>query len=111
MDELFNLFLVLQISKSITIYPVNFPANSLIYIKELRSVVDFEMLDPNLVLQFIMEKTEVQEKILLDKNLENSGVSSVSMLDMMGGYIFILGAFVIFLVIMGLLMMVLKKHR
>lgn len=88
MDELFNLFLILQISKSITIYPVNFPANCLIYIKELRSMIDFEMLDPNLVLQFIQTKREeileegeekVEEKVL-DKNLENSGVESGSLI-------------------------------
>jgi hypothetical protein len=58
MDELFNLFMILQMSKSITIYPVNFPANSLIYISELRSVIDFEMLDPNLILQYIQSSNE-----------------------------------------------------
>ena len=51
-------------------------------------MIDFEMLDPNLVLQFIQTKSEeileegeekVEEKVL-DKNLENSGVESGSLI-------------------------------
>jgi hypothetical protein len=73
MDEMINLFLILQISKSITIYPVNFPANSLIYLKELRTVIDFELLNPNIVLEYLYTKKE-SEDLVLDKNLENSGI-------------------------------------
>ena len=82
-------------------------------------MIDFEMLDPNLVLQFIQTKSEevrgegedkVEEKVL-DKNLENSGVESGSLLQMMGGYVFILSGAFLVLIIMVVIMIVAKKHR
>ena len=82
-------------------------------------MIDFEMLDPNLVLQFIQSKSEevlgegedkVEEKVL-DKNLENSGVESGSLLQMMGGYVFILSGAFLVLIIMVVIMIVAKKHR
>ncbi len=73
MDEMINLFLILQICKSITIYPVNFPANSLIYLKELRSVIDFDLLDPKILLKKIYIEPGVHD-LVLNKNLENSGI-------------------------------------
>ena len=82
-------------------------------------MIDFEMLDPNLVLQFIQTKgeevleegEEKVEKKVLGKNLENSGVESGSLLQMMGGYVFILSGAFLCLVIMVVVMIVAKKHR
>lgn len=109
MDDLFDLYLVLQIQKSITIYQVNFPANSLIYLRELRSLIDFELLDPNLILDYFY--TKAPSNLVLDKNLENSGVKDGSLLGLMGGYIFIAALFIVFLIIMLLVFIFVKKLR
>ena len=47
----------------------------------------------------------------MDKNLENSGVESGSLLQMMGGYVFILSGAFLVLIIMVVIMIVAKKHR
>ena len=72
------------------------------------------MLDPNLVLQYIQDKNEEEvpeEEKVLDKNLENSGVESGSIVQMMGGFVFIAAAAVLMLIILVLIMTVAKKHR
>ena len=109
MEELLSLFMIMQIIKSITIYSINLPANILIYIRELRSLVDFEMIHPSKLLQFIYTP-EVSHKVL-DRNLENSGIKDGSFLNNMGGYIFLLGAFLIFMVIMLIALVVCRKHK
>jgi hypothetical protein len=110
MEEQFNLFLVLQMSKSISIYPVNFPANSLIYLKELRSLIDFELLDPNIVLKYIYIKKEDQD-FVLDKNLENSGIRSPTLVNRMGSYIFLVCIFLIVLFCAYAIKVCFKKFR
>lgn len=109
MDDLFELYLVLQIQKSITIYQVNLPANILIYLRELRSLIDFELLDPRVVLSYAYERRP--SHLVLDKNLENSGIKDGSLLSLMGGFIFIAALFILGLIVMLLVFIFVKKLR
>ena len=117
-NELTSLFFILQFVSIITIYPVNFPSNSLIFLQEIRNLVEFEMLNPQNILVMINPELTI-EKILglagnkvLNKNLENSGISTGSLIDQMSSYLFMLALYIAaFIVITTAVFLCCRKYK
>ena len=53
MDQMFNLFLALQLVKVFLIYQLEMPANAVIILQQIKKIVDFEMLKPKFLLGMV----------------------------------------------------------
>ena len=104
MELLYKLFLNMQIQQSLPIYQINFPYKSQMYLDTDRSIVDFDFLKPQSLIKKIgLNFSLVTEDKNTPSNAKRLGMTSISMLDSMMTYIFILGVFVILLILISFL--------
>lgn len=80
-DKIINLLYTLQMTKSITYYCITYPANTIIYIDQLRSLVDAEMLKPDKILNFLGFEVTLKE-LLTGESKEEEEKKELPKVDM-----------------------------
>lgn len=83
MDSLWSLFLICQMVGNYQIFDVGIPANIEIFFTEFKSLVKFEILKPDPLIQIFYPEVTVQsmiegskKKLRLDSSLENNGIET-----------------------------------
>lgn len=106
MDDIWNMYLILQLCAYMSIYDIPFPVNVEIYVQQFRSLIRFEILKPDNILSFIDPDLSVDvligaSKSMVKSNMESSGFKSADFMRNMAVYIFAIVAGL--LVIIGML--------
>ena len=113
LDDIWSLFLILQLCAYMSIYETNVPANSEIYMGEFRKMVKFEILKPDNLVGIWVPGFKLQDFLAsaqaeLSGSMESSGESD-SFIVNMAIYILALSVFLVAIIVLYLLMTV-KKY-
>ena len=54
LDNLWQLFFMMQLIQSLTMFQVHMPSNAQLYVEEIRKFVDFEMLKPDFLIYLVL---------------------------------------------------------
>lgn len=105
-DEITSLFFILQFISMLTIYKVNFPSNSLIYLQELRKMVELDMINPINIIDKISPNILGRRNgdVDMTKNLELTDIDSGRVADQMASYLLLLAVYVLYMFILKTLL-------
>jgi hypothetical protein len=110
-DDLWNLFFTLQIMVYLTIYDIRIPANAEVYIAQARKIIEFEILNVEVLVQkFIDPSFSLKRLLLPSKEAIVSEDQEKSILNEMRMFIMI-GILGLLILILALILGRVKKFR
>lgn len=116
-DKLISLVSVLQIIVYMPIYQAQVPANLQIFIKALRKIAEFKIVEEDTIFDLFGFENPLKDKGLTDveklkqEAFMQSGCKSFNILENMGYFIILLGIFIVFLFILSAIFTVFKAKR